>query len=157
MNSAAVDRVKDGSIPSVPIMSKVKGEKAEAVVISELVKHEIPVLTPFGDNQPYDLVIEKGGDFQKVQVKSSTMYEGCVRSHLQRTNMTADGTNRSSYDESEVDLFSIYSPEQDEVYWVPFDDAPETAIQLRIDDNIDPRIEHTVRWAEDYNTKEFVA
>lgn len=42
-------------------ITKQKGDVSEAVVLAELVKLGFSVLQPFGDNQSYDLVVEKGG------------------------------------------------------------------------------------------------
>jgi len=48
-----------------------KGDSAEALLMAELVSRGLTVAIPFGHNQPYDLVVEKGGSGKllKVQVK----------------------------------------------------------------------------------------
>ncbi len=49
------------------------GEITEACILAILLKAGYVVLTPFGDNQRYDLVIERDGVFQRVQCKSSSV------------------------------------------------------------------------------------
>lgn len=40
------------------MLSKNKGELVEAVVLAELMKREIAVSLPFGDNQRYDMILD---------------------------------------------------------------------------------------------------
>lgn len=58
--------------------TKIKGNKAESVILAEFVKHEIPVLLPFGDNEKFDLVIFINNEFKSVQVKYGRYVNGCV-------------------------------------------------------------------------------
>jgi hypothetical protein len=51
------------------------GNSTEAIVISEFVKREIPVSIPFGDAEPYDIVIEHKNELYKVQIKTSRKTE----------------------------------------------------------------------------------
>ena len=61
------------------LSSKDKGDSAEALLIAELVSRGLTVSLPFGQNQPYDLVVEHGGSGRllKVQIKmrSSALYQ----------------------------------------------------------------------------------
>jgi len=53
------------------------GERSEAIIIARLLEIGYDVLTPFGDNQRYDLVIEDAnGRFWRVQCKMGWMDEG---------------------------------------------------------------------------------
>lgn len=126
------------------------GEKAEAQVLASLVSNGYPVLTPFGDNQPYDIVVQDGREFLKIQVKSSTTKDGCIVADLRHTNMTSQGPQHRHYSSDEVDIYAVYSSEENNVYWVPFEETPKTEIRLRVDKDIDPRMENRVNWASDY-------
>ena len=59
--------------------TKSTGNKAESVILSEFVKHNIPVLLPFGDNEKYDLVIDLEGKFYSVQVKNGLFKKDKIR------------------------------------------------------------------------------
>ena len=48
------------------------GEVSEAVVMAEFLKAGFPVLLPSGDSQRYDLVVEAGGSFLRVQCKTAS-------------------------------------------------------------------------------------
>jgi hypothetical protein len=54
------------------VHTKVAGDTTEAVVMAEFVKAGFPVLIPFGENHRYDLVIEAGGRFLRVQCKTAS-------------------------------------------------------------------------------------
>ena len=54
--------------------NKTKGERSEAIIIAKLLEVGYGVLTPFGDNRRYDLVIEDAdGKFWRVQCKTGWM------------------------------------------------------------------------------------
>jgi PD-(D/E)XK endonuclease len=46
------------------------GQRSEAAIIAELVKRGYRVLTPYGVNHRYDLVIDAGGRFLRAQCKT---------------------------------------------------------------------------------------
>src|SRR5262249_30713483 len=48
------------------------GEVSEAIILAEFLKAGFPVLLPFGDNQRYDMVVEVGGRFLRVQCKTAS-------------------------------------------------------------------------------------
>lgn len=47
------------------------GNIGEAIALTEMIKRNIPVFTPFGQNTPVDLLILISGKFLKVQVKTT--------------------------------------------------------------------------------------
>jgi len=56
--------------------TKKQGGIGETRAIYEYSRLGYSVLSPITDNNPYDLVIEKDGKFQKVQVKTSSRLMG---------------------------------------------------------------------------------
>jgi PD-(D/E)XK endonuclease len=52
--------------------TKAAGDITEAVVLAEFLRAGFPVLLPFGDNRRYDLVVEAGGRFLRVQCKTAS-------------------------------------------------------------------------------------
>lgn len=55
----------------LPQASKARGEVAEARFIAKALSLGFVVLRPFGDNQPYDFVLQSGEHMTRVQVKSA--------------------------------------------------------------------------------------
>ena len=47
------------------------GDIGEAVTLSELIKLQISVYLPFGENSPCDLIADFNGKLNRIQVKTS--------------------------------------------------------------------------------------
>jgi hypothetical protein len=105
-----------------------RGNEAEARVLLALVERDIPVLIPFGEGQPYDLVIDLECGFLRVQCKCSRFYRGCV---LFNSCSTDHGLGRRDY-RGLADLFGVYFPPAGEVFLVPVDEAATRATSLRL-------------------------
>lgn len=137
---------------SVNTTSKSVGERTEAIVLAELLKAGYVVLLPFGDNQRYDLVIDDGVRFQKVQCKTARLaatsaaitFRACS-SYVHR------GRGRKGY-RGEADLFGVYSPDTGKVYIVPVDDVGETDVNLRLEPPLNGQA-RGIRMAEQYELK----
>lgn len=115
-------------------MSLYRGLSVEARTLYELVSDEKRVLQPFGEGSPYDLLIDLGDMFVRVQCKAGTLDNkiGVVKADLRRTNMNSQGPKRQLYTEDEVDLFAIMDPELGDIYWIPFSEAPKTYMSVRV-------------------------
>ena len=125
-----------------------KGDAAEASVIAELKRRGEVVLTPFGDNQRYDLVIDEGGNFTRVQVKTAREVEdGKVVFDTAGNHTNTKGTTSKPYDKSEIDVFIAYNPKRDVMYRVSVEDAPNQSMIIR---HKAKQNQPTIKWAEDY-------
>jgi hypothetical protein len=125
-----------------------KGDAVEAAVIAELKRRGKVVLTPFGDNQRYDLVIDEGGEFTRVQVKTAREVEdGKVIFNTAGNHTNTQGTTKKPYYKSEVDVFIAYNPERDIMYRVPIEEAPNKSMTIR---HKAKQEQPTINWAEDY-------
>jgi PD-(D/E)XK endonuclease len=134
------------------VNSKTVGERTEAIVLAELLKAGYVVLLPFGDNQRYDLVIEKDGSFHRVQ---------CKTAHLARTGGAISFKTCSTYAHrgrpnrgyrGEADYFGVYSPDLKKVYLVPVEDVGESMASLRIETSRNGQTQG-VRLAEQYEVR----
>jgi hypothetical protein len=107
-----------------------KGSITEAVVLAELAKVGWTILIPFGTNHRYDYVIDRGQGFERVQCKTGRYINGSVQfnsySHSRDSKESCKG-----YAE-EADVFAIFCPELDSVYWVPVDEVPVSHICVLI-------------------------
>lgn len=85
--------------------SKAKGEVSQGQILALLRKGE-NVLTPFGDNQRYDLVVERAGTFVRVQCKTGRLKRGAIAfdtcsSYVHR------GRGKRDY-RGDADVFAVY-------------------------------------------------
>ena len=104
---------------------KAVGDRSTLAVMLALQRAGYIVLMPFGENTRYDLVIEKGTSFARVQCKTGRLRGGAVRfaacsSYAHHSNPSL--TRRDYL--GEIDFFGVYCPETGGVYLVPIADAP---------------------------------
>lgn len=127
--------------------SKHKGDITEAAVLARLIRLGIPVLMPFGDNRRYDMVIEEGGVFRKIQCKT-----GRVRNGRLVFNTCSSQWHRSKGKQSylgHVDYFAVYEPESEQCYLVPVAEVPRDTAYLRLEPTQNGQ-NKGVRWAHNY-------
>ena len=133
------------------------GNKAEIVIISEFIKNDIPVSIPFGQNEPYDLIIETKYGFKSVQIKHGTYRNGCVIADIRhRTGFSK--ISYSTYD-GKVDYIAIWCEKLDTCYLLSIDECQgKTMLSLRIDNPKNNSCISTIVWAKDYifNNKVFL-
>ena len=126
---------------------KDKGDRSEGMILAALLKAGKTVLTPFGDNQRYDLVTEEGGTFTRIQCKTGRLREGAILFNTSSRHHHR-GKGASSY-RGEIELFGVYCPDNDKVYLVPVNDVPLEQGSLRL---TPPRNnqKRNIRLAENY-------
>lgn len=89
--------------------SKMIGNIGEAKILAKLVELQIPVYIQFGDNEPADYLILVNNKPYKVQVKTSTTFNG-ETTNFDLTSSTFHRKNghKHKYSREEVDLFMCY-------------------------------------------------
>lgn len=107
------------------------GEISEALMMAKFLELGWIVLKPFGDNQRYDLVIDKGNGFEKVQVKTGHLKNGVIRfatvsSYVHRKNGTKNYKGQCDY-------FGIYCPANKKCYLIKVNDSTMSQGSLRIE------------------------
>lgn len=126
--------------------SRSSGNPGEAAVLNALVQRGYDVLLPFGEGQPYDLVLDlPGAGFARIQCKTGWTDKGCLRFN---THSTDHGRGPLKY-HGLADLFGVYSRATAAVYLVPVSEIVGWEGRLRIDP---PRNNQRkgVRFAQDY-------
>jgi hypothetical protein len=123
------------------------GNIAEAKALAAFVSRSWVVLLPFGDNEPYDLVIDRGAGFERVQVKSAWPTDnGCITFNAYSIPGRSKDYTQTSYT-GKADLFAVYNPLDDQVYLIPVDGLGSRP-SLRLDP---PGKAHPgMRYAKDY-------
>lgn len=131
-----------GSIPAAGLVRertprwnpKEQGERSERRVVAALLEHGYDVLVaPYGGKRRYDLVLDLGDRFVRVQAKTARLTKDGGALVAATTSFAGLGAarRRVAY-RGQIDLFAIFSPDTGRVYLVPVDECPETQIQLRL-------------------------
>ena len=127
---------------------KAIGERSEAMVLAALLRAGELVAFPFGDNQRYDLLVDRGDRILRLQVKTGRLARGVVEASL-CSSYTHRGGGKRGY-RGQCDYFAIYCPENNGVYFVPVGECGETSIYLRVEPLTGRTRQHRhVRWACD--------
>ncbi len=114
--------------------TKDQGIIGEAGVIFEFEKRGITVSIPFGDNSPYDIIIDVNGSLYKVQIKTSADTNNKVTVfNIKKTRINRKRNVVSYYTKNEIDYFVLYSIHFKEAYMIPVEEAPNTSIKIRHD------------------------
>ncbi|AZH24332.1 group I intron-associated PD-(D/E)XK endonuclease [Haloplanus aerogenes] len=133
---------------------KTRGQQSEAAVLHAFVRHEIPVLQPFGDNERYDIVVEISDTFYKIQVKTGRLENGRIQFETRSTGTLTRQIEKESY-EGQIDAFAVYSPDSGDTYVVPISDAPSTSMSLRITDP--EKASPNINWADDFGIDSWIS
>jgi hypothetical protein len=117
-------------IPTLHVMlTATKGTATEAAVMNAFVHRDLPVLVPFGDGHPYDLVVHLPTDaFLRVQCKTARPLGACA---VFNSRTTDHGRGRLSY-LGLADVFGVYFPPRRAVYLVPVHEVPNFIVSLRL-------------------------
>ena len=128
------------------------GDISEAAIITRLLQSGYVVLTPYGKNHRYELVIEDAdGQFWCIQSKTGWMDEEQTVIKFATAssyNHTAKQKGWRHY-RGQVDYFAVYVEQLEKVYIVPVDDVGLTQVKLRLAPTKNKQ-EKNVRWACDY-------
>ena len=101
--------------------SNMTGVISETAVIHALSKLGYGVSIPIGKER-YDLIATKPNEVHRVQVKTAR--------HTDRGYVKVCIINGSikPYDGSNVDAFAVYDPVTEDVYWMWYDETPDTQV-----------------------------
>jgi hypothetical protein len=130
---------------------KIVGDRTQLAVMATLYEAGYGLYVPFGENTRCDLIIERGDELWRVQVKTGRLRSGAVEfavcssyAHHRHPKIL-----KRTY-EGEIDLFAVYCRDNSCVYLVPIDDVPlKTRATLRVKAPRNNQF-RGVRWAADY-------
>ena len=116
------------------LTTKTQGIIGEAQVLAKFESLGIPVSIPFGDNLPYDMIIDIKGKLYKIQVKTSTQSkEGKTTFEIKKNRINTQNNYINYYNKNEVDYYALYAINRQEFYLVPFEEAGNSSIYIRYD------------------------
>jgi hypothetical protein len=130
-----------------------RGNAAEAAVLAELARADLPVLIPFGQGLGFDLValVPPEGDVVRIQVKSGRIRKGCVEFN---TMSTDHGSGPRPYT-GRADIIAVHLPDPNLVFMVPVEACPRTKGNLRLDKPRNNQ-QRRIRLASDYSFERWV-
>lgn len=111
-----------------------KGALAEYRFISYAISLDLKVLTPAVEGYPYDVVIDNGKSFYKIQVKYGSRDKRspkCFSSMVHRRTKSTSNTFKN-YTAEEVDYFAIYIWYIDTFFIIPYDAVEGNNIHLNL-------------------------
>jgi hypothetical protein len=127
------------------------GDKTTLAVMLALRMARLRVLVPFGENTRYDLVIDDGTRFARIQCKTGRLRQGAIRFNTCSTygHHQRPGNARRGY-HGEIDYFAVFCPDNDGVYLVPIAELHvKTEGALRVEPSRNSQ-RRNVRLAADY-------
>lgn len=124
------------------------GERAEGAVLAALLKVGGRVLLPFGGSFRYDMALDAGGSFYRIQVKHGVVRSGGVRFRPRSSTGRGEFLVAKNY-LGDADFFGVYCSENDQTYLLPVAGCPEGTMLLRLEPPLNGRMTG-VRWAKDY-------
>ena len=124
---------------------KMIGERTEGMILAAILREGRAVLLPFGDNQRYDLVIDDGERFYRVQCKTAwkrKTYGANVLVFSTCSSQNHRGKGRQNY-RGQIEFFGVYNHEHDRCFLIPVGDVPTSEATLRLTKslNANPRID----------------
>lgn len=115
-------------------MSKHLGDLGEISFMLRAKKAGYSVLTAYSSDSKYDCVLEKGGKFFKVQVKStSTTHYYKDNSRYYKIICSNGCDNKKKYNKSDVDYFAFFIMELDMFYIIPHCEVKSKTVKLKPD------------------------
>ncbi len=128
-----------------------KGEISEAAIITRFLQVGYVVLTPYGGNQRYDLIIEDAeGQFWRVQCKTGRIDEDSTVIRFNTAIRNVTGKNRQSRDyRGQCDYFAVYCERLRKVYLIQVDRVGTTGASFRLTPRKNNQDKNII-WAHDY-------
>lgn len=113
---------------------KQKGDLAELMVAADLRRRGYRIAIPFGEDCDYDLIVDRHGMLERVQVKY-THSDGCVLIVRCISHSLTNGRVRATkrYTAETVDWIAVWDARDGRAYYVPsavFDGHQELTLRL---------------------------
>jgi len=121
-------------------------QEGELRFAAEFIRKGFNVFLPYGEDHPIDLLIEKDGIYQRIQVKSTKPQKGIIFCRLKSSN----NWQVKKYTKKEIDFFAIYDAENKKGYLLPiekFEGMTEAVLRIEPPKN---KQQKGIRYAEKY-------
>lgn len=134
--------------------SKQIGNITELECMLAFIKMGYNVLTPYGDCERYDFVVDKDNKFYKIQSKTSSSDDGgaSFKFSCRSCNRKDGGIVHHNYTKEEIDYF--ITTFNGKVYLIPVEECGSDK-KLRIEPTKNGQV-RGVTWAKDYELEEVI-
>jgi len=108
------------SATAPPLNLKGRGDLAELMVATDLMRRGHKIAIPYGEDCDFDLVLIRGDRLERVQVKH-TRSDGSVIVVRCRSHSLTNGKIRriKHYTAETIDLLAVYDVTSDRCYYIP--------------------------------------
>ena len=133
--------------------TKDAGDIAEQFMIAHCLKRGWSVSKPIGDNQRYDMVLDRGdGKLLKIQTKKGTLINGVIVIYTRSSGYRFDGEGKrilfnENYSINDVDFIGSYCNETNKCYLI--ENKEKSNIYLRVEPVKNNQTKN-VRYAKDF-------
>lgn len=110
-----------------------RGDLTEAAVLNGLMQDGFSISQPFDDNQRYDFIADDGSNLYRIQAKTARLKDDKIKFDCANSVANTIEMTKKTYTDKQIDAFVVYSPNLDNLYWVPVNDAPKTCMTLRLE------------------------
>jgi hypothetical protein len=136
----------------IPLNLKSKGDLAELMVATDLLKRGYKIAIPYGEDWDYDLIVCRKSKLERVQVKY-TESDGDVVVVRCRSHSLTNGKVISikRYTASMIDWLAVYDRTSDACYYVPASELADgrSMLHLRLTPALNGKTTK-IRFARDY-------
>jgi hypothetical protein len=132
---------------------KEKGDLAELMVAADLRRRGFKLAFPYGEDWDYDLIIERDGCLERVQVKHAKSDGATIVVNARSLSLT-NGKVRSvkHYTAEIIDWLAVYDPTSDCCYYIPAAELKDGVWSVNLRLKPPARRRKNVRFARDYVT-----
>jgi hypothetical protein len=107
------------------------GQRTETAILAAFVERGFEVLLPWGTNHRYDMVLDLGERFLRVQCKTGRLKQGTVEFNAVSVRSNTKQVRTRSY-LGEIEYFAVYCPATRCIYMVPCDGTMRGHTKLRL-------------------------
>jgi hypothetical protein len=109
------------------------GDLAELKFLLAFKERGVSVSLPFGNNQPYDMIVDINGELFKFQIKNSVVRDNVVRVKLRSDTYDTQGRGRKSESyRGKCDFIGAYCPEHNGFYVLDIEEFGVSVAYLRL-------------------------
>jgi hypothetical protein len=121
-------------------------KEGELRFAAEFLRKGFQIFLPYGEDSPIDLLIEKDGNFKRIQIKSTRPIKGAIHCRIKSSN----NWQVKKYTKKDIDYFGIYDYLNKRGYLIPIEEMEGmTETNIRIEKTKNNQIKG-VRFAEKY-------
>jgi hypothetical protein len=131
---------------------KTKGDMAELMVAADLIKRGYRIALPYGEDSDYDLVVEREGRLERIQVKYTESRDNVVKVKCKSHSLTNGKIRQTKHYTAEtIEWIAVYDRITDRCYYVPATELGEgrSIMHLRLAPALSGR-KLGINWASDY-------